>query len=280
MQYRTTDDWWIVRNSYNNVNLFGAWNYQDVNIEKGVSVNTHIDFVNYWSLGGGTGLQLEPFSDRETRGNGVWEWPVYPTQSWWLSLNTDSRKKVSFNLNPGGGADRGGSWWSNYVGAEYRPRSNMEFSAGVNYTENRGNTRWVDNIGDSSLFADLDRDQVFIHASASMSFSPKLSLQLSAEGLISGLDYSGHRYYQSGKNYSAPIDGFDNYDYNYSALNSTMLLRWEYRPGSTIYAVWTRSRPDFDSGANDLQWSRDVRKLFSGNAQNLFLVKASYWINM
>jgi hypothetical protein len=288
VQYRTTDDWWIVRNSYNNFNFYSTWNYQDVNYGLGGNFNSYVEFTNYWSLGGGIEMQAEKYSDVETRGNGLWEWPVTPTMATWFSLNTDQRKKLSFNWNPGGGADRGGWWWANYVGVQYRPRSNTEFEFGVNYTQNRNNLRWVDNISDedawgedvdSSLFANLNRDQVFLHASASVLFNRDLSLQLSAEGLISALDYENYRYYQGGNTYGPEQDDVD-YDRNFASLNSTLLLRWEYRPGSTLYVVWTRARPETLDGLNNLAVGRDLKRLFSGDDYNTFLIKASYWVNM
>jgi len=278
-QYRTTDDWWIIRNSYNNFNISSGWNYDGVNYSFNSDFNTYIEFKNYWSLGGGIQMQGEKYSDLETRGNGLWQWPVYPTFSWWMCLETDQRKKISLCWNPGSGSDRGGSWWANFIGAAYRPRTNMEFSIGANYHRTFKGTRWVDNIGDSSLFADLDNDQVFLQASASVLINRNLSIQLSAEGLISGLDYQNYRYYRGGNNYSDHIHNYS-YDYNYSALNSTLLVRWEYLPGSTLYLVWTRARPEFDPSVNDLDLSRDLDRLFSSGSRNLFLIKASYWMNI
>jgi hypothetical protein len=279
LQYRTTDDWWIVRNSFNNLNLFSSWNYDGINYQMGGNFNTYVELRNFWSFGGGVEIQGEKFSDEELRGNGLWEWPVHPTMAWWSNIETDRRKRVSFNWNPGGGADRGGRWMANYVGVQYRPKSNLEFETGVNYRRHRDGRRWVANVGDSSVFADLNLDEVFLHASASAVFSRNLSVQLSAEGLVSGLDYQTYRYYLGGNRYSDPISGF-NSDFNSSTLNSTLLLRWEYRPGSTLYLVWTRSRGEFDDTVNNLALSRDLRRLFAGNADNVFLVKASYWLNM
>ncbi len=279
-QYRTTDDWWIIRNSYNNINGWISYNYDGDEIEKGGNFNTYIEFINNWSLGGGFAVQAEKYSDRETRGHGLWEWPVYPTYSWWFSLNTNERSKVSFCWNPGSGSDRGGSWWANYVGIDFRPRSDMEFSLGTNITHNFGTTRWVENPDDeTTLFADLDKDEISIHASASMMFHRNLSCQLSAQGLISGLDYRNYRPYLGGNKYGPPESGY-NHDYNWSSLNSTLLVRWEYRPGSSLYLVWTRSRPDYDDSVNDLDLSRDFDRFFSAGSTNVFLVKASYWLNI
>jgi hypothetical protein len=296
-QYRTKDDWWIIRNSWNNINYYYSQNWDGAEVNNGANWNSHVEFTNNWSLGGGVSVQGEKYSDRETRGNGLWEWPVVPTWSWWTSLNTDERRMISFNLNPGGGADRGGSWWANYIGVEFRPNSSMEFSTGVNYTRSRGAIRWVDNFtaadaagleSDTSVFADLDRETISINASASMMVHRNLSIQLSGRGLISGLDYNNYRPYLGGKaygpNYTAGALednlGSTSYDYNWGSLNSTLLVRWEYRPGSTIYMVWTRSKSDFDDSVNDLDISRDFSKFFSQGSTNVFMVKASYWLNM
>jgi hypothetical protein len=280
VQYRTTKDWWIVRNSWNNLNYYYSQNYQGVEFTKGGNFNTYIEFTNNWSLGGGVEMQAEKYSDDETRGRGLWEWPVVPTYSWWASLSTDPRKMITLNLNPGSGGDRGGSWWANYIGVDFRPRSNMEFSLGTNYFRNFRNTRWVTNPDDTTtIFADLDKDQISLSASASVMLNRNLSCQLSAEGLISGLDYRNYRPYL-GHNQYGPVQTDYNYDFNWGALNSTFLIRWEYRPGSTIFVVWTRAKSDWDPNKNDLDFSRDFRRFFSTGSENLFLVKASYWLNI
>ncbi|SYZ72039.1 conserved exported hypothetical protein [Candidatus Zixiibacteriota bacterium] len=279
LQYYTIKPWWIFKESYNNLNFYPSWNFDGTNIGLGGNFNTTVVFTNYWSLGGGVEIQGEKYSDLETRGRGLWIWPVRPTLSWWFSLNTDYRKKLGFNWNPGAGSDRGGHWWANYFGATLRPRSNMEFSAGMNFKRYRDILRWVRNTADSSVFAHLNNDEIYLEASANVVLNRDLSIQLSAQGLVSGLDYSGYRYYRGNGDYSLPVNGF-NSDYNYSEMNSTLLLRWEYRPGSTLYLVWTRSRPDYDPTVNDMEFSRDIKRLFSGNAHNLFLIKTSYWMNI
>jgi len=115
--------------------------------------------------------------------------------------------------------------------------------------------------------------------SASILVTRDLSIQLSAEGLIAGLDYQNYRYYLGGNKYSDPIENYDS-DYNYSALNSTLLMRWEYIPGSTLFLVWTRSRPEVDDEVNNLDFNRDFRRFFSSGSSNVFLVKVTYWLNI
>jgi len=277
-QWRTTDDWWIIRDSWSNINISQMWNFDGYNISKNFNFNGHYDFTNGWNLGFGVDWNPGKFDDRETRGNGLWERPE--SMSWWASLETDERKMISLVLNPGSGATRYGTWWAHYTGLEFRPKSNMEFSVGVNYERYNDFIRWVDNPDDTTtIFADLDQDEITVSASAAVTVHPNLSIQLSARGLISGLDYENYREYDGGRFYSQPVDGY-NEDGNYSALNSTLLIRWEYSPGSTVYLVWTRSRPEWDDTINNVDISRDFDRYFSTGAENVFMIKASYWMNL
>jgi hypothetical protein len=276
LQYRTNDDWWIFRNTWNNFNTYAEWNFDGYNINKGWNVNSFFEFINNWTLGGGFDMQFAEYDDRETRDNGAWKRPS--SWGWWASLDTDRRKKISFNLNPGSGHSRYGSWWANWISMEYRPASNMEFSIGTNYIRSFGTTIWVENVDDNSIFADMDQDELELRLTASMTLTRDLSFQLSGQGYISGIDYQNYRRYISGENY-APYD-LEEQDFNYAALNSTFIVRWEYMPGSTLYLVWTRAMSEDDDNLNDLDFSRDLDRLFSGNSENVFLVKASYWWNL
>jgi hypothetical protein len=275
VQYRTNEDWWIFRNSWNNLNLYAGWNNEDYNIDKGWNFNTYIDFINYWSLGGGFGMQLAEYDDLETRGNGPWK--RTDSWNWWASLNTDVRKKISLNLNPGSGEARYGHWWAHWTGVTYRPASNMEFTLGTNIIRSIHQIIWVENIGDTAVFADMDQDELVLQLTTGITLTRDLSVQLSGQGYISGIDYSNYRRYLGGENYEPyPLE---ERDFNYSALNSTFIIRWEYIPGSTLYAVWTRAMSESDNSINDLEIQRDLDRLFSGESENVFLIKASYWWN-
>ena len=36
------------------------------------------------------------------------------------------------------------------------------------------------------------------------------------------------------------------YDFEYASVNVNAVMRWEYRPGSTIYLVWAHSRSSYE----------------------------------
>ena len=57
-----------------------------------------------------------------------------------------------------------------------------------------------------------------------------------------------------------------------------MVLRWEYRPGSTLYVVWTQGR-DHYVGDGEFGFGADVQQLFAQQPDNVLMVKASYWFS-
>jgi hypothetical protein len=69
---------------------------------------------------------------------------------------------------------------------------------------------------------------------------------------------------------------FGNPDFNFRSLRGNAVLRWEYRPGSTLFVVWQQQRSGVDS-FGDFDFSRDSRGVFDAPPDNVFVVKVSYW---
>jgi hypothetical protein len=69
----------------------------------------------------------------------------------------------------------------------------------------------------------------------------------------------------------------DNPDFTQQSLRGNAVFRWEYRPGSVLYVAWTQSRFADDVFGN-LNFQRDRRAMFAAQPDNIFLVKASWWL--
>jgi hypothetical protein len=68
-----------------------------------------------------------------------------------------------------------------------------------------------------------------------------------------------------------------NRDFNQISFNSNVVLRWEWRPGSTLYLVWQQSRIERETVATTV----GLGDLFGSVTQpgsNIFLIKASFWL--
>jgi hypothetical protein len=71
----------------------------------------------------------------------------------------------------------------------------------------------------------------------------------------------------------------DNPDFSTKSLRSNTVLRWEYRPGSTLFVVWNRSASD-ESRAGWFSPLRDVRSAFGADGSHVFMVKLNYWLGL
>ena len=68
-----------------------------------------------------------------------------------------------------------------------------------------------------------------------------------------------------------------NPDFNTRSLRGNAVLRWEYRPGSTLYVVWQQTRND-DTAFGNFSFGRDDARLYRAPSDNVFLIKVSYWV--
>jgi hypothetical protein len=68
-------------------------------------------------------------------------------------------------------------------------------------------------------------------------------------------------------------------DFNLRSLKLNVVFRWEFRPGSSFYAVWTQQRRD-QLLSGDYEFSRDFERVFTAPADDVFLVKVSYWFGL
>jgi len=75
---------------------------------------------------------------------------------------------------------------------------------------------------------------------------------------------------------AAPFS-FGDPNFTSRSLRGTAVLRWEYRPGSTMFFVWTQQRAGGDA-YGDIDFRRDSRALVADRPDNVFLVKATYWL--
>jgi hypothetical protein len=118
--------------------------------------------------------------------------------------------------------------------------------------------------------------------------SPTLTLQLYAEPFVSKGTYSNVRELSSTPRAESHDARFVPYDttgtgaiagFNFKQFRSNLVVRWEYRPGSTVYLVWTQGRNAFATAAGTNTFGGDVSDLFRLHPDNTFLIKASYWLD-
>ena len=265
-----------------NLNQWAGWNYDGDNLFSGGNFNAHAVFLNHWSAGFGVNVDAIGFDDRATRGGpGAYR---SASKSIWTYANTDSRKRLSFYVNTwnssltegGGGSDLS-------PGFTFRPVTFVSVSAGIGISRNKDPQQWIENTDGHYIFGRIDQKTVGIRLRFNYTVTPALTVQMYAEPFVSGGDYADFRELVNGRSKEvsgrfAPYAYGGDPDFNYRSFRTTNVLRWEYKPGSTLFVVWQQGRENtITDGSFD--FGRDFKGAFEAPGRNVFLVKWAYWLN-
>jgi len=276
-----------------NFNEWQDWTSGGLQLERAVNTNIHVQFHNNWyAHAGGTVGQLgATFSDRATRGGPALRVSSYSAP--WAEIQGDQR----FVLYPDVfaqvvTADEGHTRRT-YVNPSLQVRLSARTtpSIGMNYSRNEDNTQFFDNFVVGGVthytFAHIDQTTIGVTFRLDYTASPTLTLQIYANPFVSKGTYSDVRevvnaradkYADRFAPYTGSLAGGPQ-DFDVREFNSTTVLRWEYRPGSSFYLVWTQGRENFDPAAGTSTFSADLDKLFQVQPSNTFLVKVVHWFD-
>jgi hypothetical protein len=293
------------------------WNYDGDFVGGRVNLNLNGQLTNFWGGGIMMNRRLVGYDDRLTRGGPLMK--DRAGQSIGFNINSDQRKEITARLNgnyswgEGEGLERriGGN-------IQLRPVESWTISFGPSFSRNLIYAQYVTTITDSTatatfgrryIFTGLEQTSVSMETRLNVNFTPELSLELFAQPLISSADYGALRELRAPRTYDfseygkdngstiaydeaarlftidpdgsgrAPTFTLRNRDFNQLSLRGNAVLRWEYRPGSTLFLVWQQSRGDTrDFG--DFDFGRDAGQLFDARPDNFFVIKLNYWLNL
>ena len=136
-------------------------------------------------------------------------------------------------------------------------------------------------------FAHLEQQTVSMSTRINYTATPDLTFEFYGEPFVSTGMYSDVREVSATPNAASYAERFRPYmapagtDMSFKAaqFRSNSVLRWEYRPGSTLFFVWAHGRDGPGNDRLDESWSRDYQDLFRLHPDNTFLVKLAYWMN-
>ncbi|MFL5569556.1 MAG: DUF5916 domain-containing protein [Gemmatimonadaceae bacterium] len=279
-----------------NNNWWQWWTTDGLPLERAYNYNTHITLKNYWGFhqGGTLGQLGKTYDDRLTRGGPAVRQDMYISP--WLSINGDDRKAIVPYFSSSYFRSAGGRNWSTNVSPEIDFKAMGRFSSALsmnwshNVTDNQPKGNYTDATGvPHYTVAHLDQTTTYLTARLNYTFTPNVSLQTYAQPFVSKGTYSNVRQLSANPRADEYDDRYtalndpsrtDNPGgFNFKALQSNVVLRWEYNPGSTVFVVWNQGRQGFNPLEGDNGFTGDVRDLFSLHPANTFLVKVSYWLN-
>jgi hypothetical protein len=281
---------------------------------KGLYLNPTITFANDWTINPEFFPFLSAKNDRRTRGGPVM---FEPASSWGqFSFDSDPRQKTTWHLVMSGSSAPtvNTSYWSLYPSVEWKPVSNFTLSVGPGVDRAIEDAQYVTKVaapgavpadfgGRRYIFARMDQTTVSANLRLDVSFTRNLTLQTYVQPLISAGSYEDFKelarsgsydFVHYGRDHGSTYDpatgivdpgdggapfGLPDPSFNFKSLRGNAVLRWEYRPGSVVYFVWTQGREDFEP-SGDLRLRPSTRRLLDAPADDIFLVKATYHINL
>ena len=288
------------------------WNFDGDLVGARAFLGSIQQWSNFWMSSTAISVGPETDNDRITRGGPVARSPSTFQVSQWIG--TDQRKPYSVNMNMSYATNgRGGRGFFPGIGVTFRPSSAMEVSLEPSYRLTHAVAQYVLAVSDETadrtygsryVFSDLDQTTLSMNTRVSWTFSPRISFQLFVQPFISSGDYSVYKELHQPRTWgwdvygkdrgtiseeegiisidpdeggAAPPFSFRSPDFNLRSLRGNAVLRWEYRPGSTIYLVWQQQRSD---RINDGRFrpGEDVDALFRTPPENIFALKVSYWL--
>ncbi|MEO7685040.1 MAG: DUF5916 domain-containing protein [Gemmatimonadaceae bacterium] len=278
-----------------NNNWWQYWTTDGLPLEAGYNTNMHITFKNNWGWhqGGTIGQLGKTYDDRAARGGPAVRQDRYIAP--WLFINGDDRKSIvpSLSVNYFRGDGGRSSSWSVSPEVSYKVlgqfSSSLAFNWNHNITDNQFYGRFSDAVGQHYTFARLDQHTTSVTARLNYTFTPDISLQTYLQPFVSKGTHNNVRQLSAtprADNYDDRYAPYDNPSvtsdpggFNFKQLQSNVVFRWEYKPGSTLFAVWNSGRQGFLPREGNENFQGDVGDLFSLHPANTFLVKVSYWLN-
>jgi hypothetical protein len=279
--------WLLVRKSGFWACQWGNWNYDGVDLGKGFNFFKWIELKNNWYCEFLISRGFKAMDDMGTRGGPLMVKPA--GIFYWMDLWTDGRKPVSVGYHIEGSENDNGfaSGHGFFFGIGIRPASNIQIHIGPSYRTGYDFAQWIRNIDDADgrhyVFGELKNKVLDLSTRVNVSFTPNLSFQLYLQPFVAVGDYSNFKEFARPESYEfKPYTRLDfNPDFVTRSLRGNAVLRWEYRPGSVLFLVWSQSRNAFMEMDNpSLRPYDDLRDTFTDKGQNVFLVKLNYWLGL
>ena len=310
--YQFYEPFSIFRSLNFNLSQYCIWDFGGNRNSLGANLSATSQFTNYWNASLNVMISGEQLSNSALRGGPALKTPGYRNMT--MNISTNPQKKLTFQINGGSSFTQVKNYsigYNLYLNIGYRPFKTLRLDVTPGMYLSEGELQYVSqksfNEETRYIFSHINQNTFNMSIRVNYSLTPDLSIQYWGQPFIATGDYRDYKYitdskadelekryryytqdqislnsdwniYQIDDNLDGTIDySFGKPDFNVKTFLSNFVVRWEYRPGSTVYLVWTQNRNQY---ANDgtLNFSQNIEELFNGGANNIFLIKFSYRI--
>ena len=312
--YRETEPGALLRSYGLRLRGQSGWNFGGVRTGTNLQVTADGTFTNYWTGYLRVTHDFDAMDDRLTRGGPLMGRDAFQSVNARVTNSQTSAVRLGLDLF-WGNLHRGDDYTAS-LDATFEPTDQLRVSVGPEYsrrtnrrqfygTEDRSDAR---TFGTRYVFSTVEQSELSVPIRMNYAFHPDLSLELWAQPFAASGRFSGFgelpapgseelRAYgtdgttisestdpETGARTYAISDGADEFtlpDRNFNRLSfrSNLVMRWELRPGSTLFLVWQQNLSERTSDGSYVR-AGDLLDVFGAPGRNVLAVKMSYWLPM
>jgi hypothetical protein len=297
-------------------------NFGGETLGKDVGISVSATHLSQNGFNFGLSRNFEAFDDRLTRGG-----PLTLSPGGWsanLSLSTAPQNTIQPRIGFNYSESDAGNWRkAANVNLAMRFKGIYEVLLGANVSQSHTAAQYVTAVSDPAaigtygmryVFAGIDQTTLDVNARVNMTFTRDLTLEVYMQPFLSSGDYLALKelaaprtfdFLEYGEDQGTITRGADgrylidpvgdgartfflsDRDFNVRSFIGNAVLRWAWRPGSTLYVVWQQGRSErLSPGAGDpegrygnFDLGHDAGRLFGIAPENTLMIKMNYWLN-
>ena len=282
------------------------WDFALRYLSSNANLSAYFEFLNKWAVSTSASYTTQALDTRILRGGNAMLLPSIWYQS--LYARTDPSAKLCFELNTELSTSGFGSarYYSVQPSVRFTPINTLKLSTSFNYSGNRNDLQYITTTNSDNqqryILGKIDQKTLGITFRVDYNITPELSIQYYGSPYATIGKYSDFKRVTNPRanNYSGRFAGltptlngsntyevsdnnnnynFGNPNFNFSQFRSNLVFRWEYRPGSQLYLVWSQDRTTFSQpGSQNLNDSMSgIKGIFPNN---ILLAKFNYWFSI
>lgn len=310
--YRVTRPGKLFRQWSANIFAFNNFNYGLQRQEGIIELNTNQQWLGFQQTYFGTYYRPAFQSDLLTRGGPLMGAPDQYGAN--FEFNSGESSNFLWNVDLSGDRDEFGGYEAEVeFSLRLRPVPALELSLSPSYAVGRDTRQFLAsrtdgsevNYGGRYIFGTIDQRTISAQLRLNYAMSPDLTIEGYVEPFAANGSYSRfgelpsprsrtlRRYGTDNTTIARNSDGsytvtdaeqgvtfpLRNPDFHQVSLRGNLVLRWEWRPGSTLYLVWQQDRGEFQNARGNVV-PGDLFRAFGKDGQQFVALKVSYWLGV
>ncbi|MDZ7723583.1 MAG: DUF5916 domain-containing protein [candidate division KSB1 bacterium] len=309
IEYKNNVPWWWFRSVSVSASHERQWTFGKEQIHNGTNLMLSGRLRNKWSVFMRVTRMADAINPRLLRGG-----PAMIQEGHWcrfLRIGTDDANKVSggFGIHSHRHDDAPASQTLDFFPfLTFKPTPQSRLRAELDYSKSRTPFQYVEAEAPLYVLARLDRETIGITLRMDLSITPDFTIQFYGNPYFSTGQYSRFKsidnpqadryrdrysildqelaYSSEDEQFKVDADldgsadlGFDDPDFNFAEFRSNVVARWEFKPGSTLFFVYTHGRSAYETITRS-SFSHNVDNLLHTRPDNIFIIKLNVWFSV